>query len=318
LNQKAVIILNINHILISGRIYKEIQEILAQKKLTKNFRFLSDKDVTINDLQWADAFASFKPSPVFDLTHIKWVHSFGAGVDSFLHNMQWNKNVFLTRTICSFGQKIGEYCLSYILRDLQFHQEFERLQHEKTWKPIAPRLLHEQTVFIYGTGVIGQEVARLLHSLGMNVYGISLSGQQKDYFTKVFTLTDETQYLKNANFVICTLPFTNLTSNMFNEKIFSAMDGAVFMNVGRGATVDENSLVNALNQGYVKQAVLDVFPEEPFPMHNPLWVRKDVTITPHISAITSPEEAVECFIETLINIEANRPLLNQVDIHKGF
>ena len=105
---------------------------------------------------------------------------------------------------------------------------------------------------------------------------------------------------------------------MFNEKIFNAMDGAVFINVGRGATVKEASLLNALNQGNLKQAVLDVFLEEPIPISNPLWVQKDITITPHISAITTPEEAVECFIETLINIEANRPLKNQVDIHRGF
>jgi phosphoglycerate dehydrogenase-like enzyme len=166
--------------------------------------------------------------------------------------------------------------------------------------------------------VIGQAVARILHSLGMKVYGVSLSGQQKDYFTKVFTLTDETKYLRNANFVISTLPLTNVTSGMFNEKIFNNMDGAVFINVGRGATVEEESLLNALNQGNLKQAVLDVFPEEPIDMPNPLWCRNDVTITPHISAITSPEEAVECFIETLMNIVANRPLKNQVDIHKGF
>jgi phosphoglycerate dehydrogenase-like enzyme len=152
----------------------------------------------------------------------------------------------------------------------------------------------------------------------MKVYGVSLSGQQKDDFTKVFTLPDEIQYLKNANFVICTLPLTNSTSHMFNEKIFNAMDGAVFMNVGRGATIEEDSLLNALNHRHVKQAVLDVFPEEPIKMSNPLWVRKDITITPHISAITSPEEAVLCFMETLMNIEANRPLQNQVDIQKGF
>jgi phosphoglycerate dehydrogenase-like enzyme len=317
-NQKAVKDMNINNILITGRIYKEIQAILAEKNLKKNFRILSDEEVTINDLQWADAFASFKPSPIFDLTHIKWVHSFGAGVDSFLHKREWNDEVLLTRTICSFGQKIGEYCLSYILRDLQLHHQFENQQNKREWNPIAPKQLHEQKVVIYGTGVIGQEVSKLLHSLGMTVYGVSLSGQQKSSFKKVFTLTDVTQTLNEANFVISTLPLTDRTFNLFNEKIFSAMDGGVFINVGRGSTVDEKSLLNALQHGNVKNAVLDVFQDEPLPLSSPMWEQKDITITPHISAITSPEEAVECFIETLMNIEANLLLKNQVNIHKGF
>jgi phosphoglycerate dehydrogenase-like enzyme len=310
--------LNIKNILITGRIYEEVQVILNEKKLNYQFRYLPDNEVTKKDLHWADAFASFRPSPIFDLSHIKWVHSFGAGVDSFLSNHTWPENVLLTRTICSFGQKIGEYCLSYILRELQLHKEFGEFQSEKTWKPIAPRQLNEQTVFIYGTGVIGQEIAKLLHPFGVTVYGVSLSGKQKDFFNHVFRLTDEIPHLKKVNFIISTLPLTDLTFNMFDDKKFSTLAEAVFINVGRGATVKEDSLINALNEGHIKHAILDVFPEEPLASSNPLWERKDVTITPHISAITSPEEAVECFIETLTNIEANQPLKNRVDVAKGF
>jgi glyoxylate/hydroxypyruvate reductase len=310
--------LNIKNILITGRIYEEVQSILDEKKLNYQFRYLSDDEVTKDDLHWADAFASFKPSPEFDLSHIKWVHSFGAGVDSFLFNQAWPEHVLLTRTICSFGQKIGEYCLSYILRELQLHKEFEEFQSEKTWKPITPRRINDQTIIIYGTGVIGQEIAKLLHSFGVTVYGVSLSGQQKDYFDHVFTLTAAIPHLKKANFIISTLPLTELTRSIFDDNIFSTMEDAIFINVGRGATVKEDALLNALNIGFLKHAILDVFSEEPLAFSNPLWKRKDVTITPHISAITSPEEAVECFIETLINIEANQPLKNRVDVAKGF
>ncbi|WML44422.1 D-2-hydroxyacid dehydrogenase [Neobacillus sp. PS3-40] len=308
----------IDNIVITGRIYKEIQTIFEGKKLEKNFRFLHEDDVTVDDLHWADAFASFKPSPVFELTNIKWVHSFGAGVDSFLHQRDWNNNVLLTRTICSFGQKIGEYCLSYILKDLQFHHEFESLQNQKEWRQIAPKPLHEQTVIIYGTGMIGQEVAKLFDTLGMTVYGVSLSGKQKEFFKKVYPIASDVTPLKKANFVINTLPLTDFTNKIFNEKIFNALAAAIFINVGRGATVDENSLLKALDQRNLKHAILDVFSHEPLHKTNPLWNRKDVTITPHISAITSPEEAVQCFIDTLTTIENNNPLKNLVDSKKGF
>lgn len=310
--------MEVTNILITSRIYKEIQAIMEEKSLEKNVRFLSEAEVTIKDLQWADAFVSFKPSPIFDLTHVLWVHSLGAGVDGFLHNKIWKPDVLLTRTICSFDQKIGEYCLSYILRELQLHKRFENQQNKKEWNPNTPKPLHEQNVFIYGTGTIGQGVANMLHSLGMTIYGVSLSGQQKSPFKRVFTPTDVTKTLNEANFVINTLPLTKLTVNLFNDNVFGAMNGVVFINVGRGSTVDEKPLLTALQLGNVKHAVLDVFPDEPLPMLSPLWNTQNITITPHISAITSPVEAVECFLDTLVNIEANVPLKNLVHIDKGF
>lgn len=309
--------MKINNILITGRIYKEIQSIIEKKNLKHHFRFLSEGDIRESDLLWADAFASFRPSPIFDLSTIKWVHSFGAGVDSFLYKREWDEKILLTRTICSFGQKISEYCLSYILRELQLHQEFENIKHMKKWEPIPPKPLHEQTVIIYGTGVIGQEVAKLLDSLNMTVYGVSLTGIQKDSFKKVYRIVDQPP-LSEANFIINTIPLTNATYHLFNENIFKSLQSSVFINVGRGATVEENSLITALEEGNLKHAVLDVFSKEPLPLSNPIWNRSDITLTPHISAITTPEEAVVCFLDTLKKIETGQRIDNQVDVNKGF
>ncbi|MDP4084853.1 MAG: D-2-hydroxyacid dehydrogenase [Bacillota bacterium] len=309
--------MKINNIVITGRMFQEVQTILEKEIVGKNFRFLSESEVTENDLGWADAFVSFRPSPIFELSHLKWVHSFGAGVDSFLYKREWDERVLLTRTICSFGQKIGEYCLSYILRELQCHQKFNHLKKCRVWEPIAPKFLHEQTVIIYGTGVIGQEIARLFTTLNMTVYGVSLSGAKKDFFRKVYPITGQPP-LTTANFVINTLPLTGSTFHIFNGHIFNSLSETIFINVGRGATVSDDALVTALDKGNVKHAVLDVFSEEPLSLSNPYWERKDVTLTPHISALTSPEEAVTCFIETLNKIENGKRIENKVDVKRGF
>jgi glyoxylate/hydroxypyruvate reductase len=308
----------IKNIVIVSPMYKEIQTIIESKGLANQFRYLSDEEVSQDDLRWADAFVSFNMKSDYDYSHVKWVHSLGAGVDRFLFNKEWNEEVLLTRTICSFGQRISEYCLSYILKDIQYHDKFHEFKEQKKWQPMTPRLLSDQKVMIYGTGEIGQKMAKTLSSFGVDVYGVSLSGSQKDFFKEVFTVDSHFLRLSEVNYIINTLPLTEKTERLFNDKIFSQLSTVGFINVGRGASLDEKALLQALKYNQVSFAVLDVFAEEPLPEDNSLWTHPKVWITPHISAVTTPDEGVACFLGTLKNIEENKPLLNKVDVKKGF
>jgi glyoxylate/hydroxypyruvate reductase A len=117
------------------------------------------------------------------------VHSLGTGVDRLLFKKDWNGDVLLTSTICSFGQRIAEYCLSYILKDIQFHDQFQEFKVQKKWQSISPKLLKDQKIMIYGTGEIGQKTAEILTSLGVEVYGVSLSGKDKKFFKEVMPVS---------------------------------------------------------------------------------------------------------------------------------
>ncbi|WP_209124562.1 D-2-hydroxyacid dehydrogenase [Alkalihalobacillus sp. BA299] len=310
--------MDIKNIVVVSPMYNELKTLITNKGIQKNFRFLSEENFTKNDLLWADAFVSFNTKKDYDYSQVKWVHSLGAGVDRFLFKKKWNEEVLLTRTICSFGQRIAEYCLSYILKDIQFHDEFQQLKVHKQWKPKTPKLLNEQKVMIYGTGEIGQQTAKILSLLGVQVYGVSLSGKEKEYFKEVLPVEDHFIRLSEIDFIINTLPLTEKTEKLFDEKVFKNINNVGFINVGRGASLDEKALLDALHHEHVRFAVLDVFAEEPLPESNPLWENRKVFITPHISAVTTPDEAVDCFIETLSCIEENKPLHNKVDITKGF
>lgn len=313
--------MNIQKILFVSPMYKELQTILNAKVVNegKQFRFYTEEEVTGADYLWADAFVSFKRPENFSFGNIKWVHSLGAGVDKILKKRRWKEDVILTRTICSFGEKISEYCLSYILRDVQQHAKYDELKTKKEWHEVTPIPLNEKKVVIYGTGVIGQEVARVLSNFGVNVYGVSLSGKTKEYFARVFSSESEYHHiLEEADYVINTMPLTERTIELFNHEIFHHFSQTMFINVGRGESVDKQSLLDALEQGYVKLAILDVFQEEPLPVSDTYWGHTKVIVTPHISAITTPEEGIDCFLETLHNIEANKNLNNLVDLKKGF
>jgi phosphoglycerate dehydrogenase-like enzyme len=249
---------------------------------------------------------------------VKWVHSLGAGVDRFLHKKDWNQEILLTRTICSFGQRIAEYCLSYILKDLQLHDRFQAQQQQKKWVQLTPKLIGEQKVLVYGTGEIGQRIAKVFSGLGVDVYGVSLSGKEKAGFNKVMTIDSHFSVLNEMNYLINTLPLTERTEKLFDGAIFNQLSNAGFINVGRGASVAEGALLQALTNNNVRFAVLDVFEVEPLPESNPLWKHPGIQITPHISAVTTPSEGAACFLETLKNIDENRPLDNNVDTKKGY
>ncbi|ERN54351.1 D-2-hydroxyacid dehydrogenase [Alkalihalophilus marmarensis] len=314
--------LNISTVLIISPMYGELKRLIEKENVEQSFRFKPEDEVTDEDLDWADAVACFNTQTDFNYSKVKWVHSLGAGVDRFLHNKTWDKEVLLTRTICSFGQRIAEYTLSYVLQDLQHHQLFQKDGREKLWKPRTPGLLKNSKAVIYGTGEIGQVTAKVLSQFAMEVYGVSRSGRKKDFFKKVFTIdqqehTDQSEW-KDADYIINTLPLTVETEALFNRQFFSQFTEAGFINVGRGASVDEEALIEALDDDRLRFAVLDVFKEEPLPSGHPFWEHPNITITPHISAVTTADEAVACFIDTLRNIERNEALVNQVDIKKGY
>jgi glyoxylate/hydroxypyruvate reductase len=309
---------DIQHIVIASPMHEEIKNIIEEKGINKSFRYISDEDLTQADLDWADAFVSFNMKGEFDYQQLKWVHSLGAGVDRFLYKKEWPENVCLTRTVCSFGQRIAEYCLSYVLKDLQEHDQFHALKQKKQWQPTTPGLLNEQKVMIYGTGEIGQTTAKILSTFGVEVYGVSSSGKVKDGFNQVMTLDEHYGKLMEIDYIINTLPLTEQTFKLFNEKIFTRLSAKGFINVGRGASLDEKALLDAFDKDNLKFAVLDVFAEEPLPVNNLLWEHPNVIITPHISAVTTAREGVDCFIQTLKNIEEDKPLFNKVDVTRGY
>ncbi|WP_210611253.1 D-2-hydroxyacid dehydrogenase [Priestia flexa] len=311
--------MEIQNILVTSRMYKELESIIEKEdKRGKAFRYVDEKHIKDEDLRWADAYVSFYPVENFAFHQLKWVHSLGAGVDRYVQLDSWKEDVLLTRTVCSFGERMSEYCLSYMLSELQYHAAFQKAQNKKKWQPLEPILLSTQKVVIYGTGEIGQAIAEMLKQFGVQVTGVSRSGTRNQRFHQVVTAGDEASYLQEADWIINTLPLTPETNHMFNAEWMNILQSAYFINVGRGATVDAVALIEAINKRKIKKAFLDVFEVEPLPESDMLWEHKNIVITPHISAVTTPEEAVACFLDTLDRIEEDKPLENKVDLNRGY
>jgi phosphoglycerate dehydrogenase-like enzyme len=121
------------------------------------------------------------------------------------------------------------------------------------------------------------------------------------------------------DYLVSVLPNTHGTQKLVNASVFEALPAhAVFMNVGRGASVDEQALVDALHQNKIAAAILDVFEQEPVPQESPLWTTPNLLMTFHTSAPSLPEDLAKLFIENYKLFHAGIPLKHQVDFEKGY
>ena len=246
------------------------------------------------------AVCEFIPDDITAYRDALWVHISGAGANGMLAALKRDgvRPKLITRTVGEMGHQIGEYVLSYCLADAQKHTVRARLQDARVWNSRAarPARLSGQTALIFGTGGIGAGVASVLGSIGMNCTGVSRSGRARSPFDRVMTLDQLPDDLGHFDICVAVFPATAATHHLIGRDIFSRLDGVLFVNAGRGPTVDMAALTTAIDAGHVRTAVLDVFETEPLPAESDLWTHERVVITPHVSGLTQPEDTVRAFV----------------------
>jgi phosphoglycerate dehydrogenase-like enzyme len=146
-----------------------------------------------------------------------------------------------------------------------------------------------QNCLIVGYGDVGKKLADVCFALGMNVSIVQKPNKSfMNKFNEVFTLDDLPLAVSSADYVVNLLPYNSETRLIFSHKVFKSMQKhSFFINIGRGETVDELSLVAALNNGWFSGAGLDVFSNEPLTPDSPLWDMDNVMLTPHVSGLSS-------------------------------
>ena len=220
---------------------------------------------------------------------VTWVHAASAGLDAALTPdvvaRRAAGEVVVTNARGTFDRPIAEFVLAVLLllaKDLRTtldHQAARRWVHRDT-EPLAGR-----RVLVVGAGSIGRATARLLGAVGMEVAGVARRARPDDPdMARVVGADRLHEELAHADDVVVCAPLTAATQGMFDAEAFAAMrPGARFVNVGRGAIVDEGALLDALRSGHVGAAALDVFATEPLPDDHPFWAMEQVVVSPHQS-----------------------------------
>lgn len=183
---------------------------------------------------------------------------------------------------------------------------------DRVWDDTSPPLARDRPVAILGLGALGSACARALTGLGFLVIGWSRSAKDIPGVESVTGRDGLRDALGRAEIVVLLTPHTRATENLMNAETLGWMrDGAVLLNPGRGALVDEDALLDALPR--LGHATLDTHRVEPLPRDHPFWAHPKVTVTPHIASVTRPPSAAHVIAENIRRGEAGEPLLHLVD-----
>ena len=249
---------------------------------------------------------------------LQWLQSTWAGVDALVRP-PLRTDYQLTGVKNIFGPHMSEYVFAYILVRERNIFEIHANQQRRVWDEVAYKPLVGKKIGICGLGSIGRDIARTAAHFGMTVWGYRQKDVSTGHVDRLFVGDRFYDFLSGPDYIVITLPLTDDTHYMFNERAFAAMQHtAVVINVGRGSVVDERNLIKALKNKAIGGAVLDVFEKEPLPEESPLWSLPNVIITPHISAYSFADEIVNIFIDNYRRYTAGQPLKYVIDFKKGY
>lgn len=253
-----------------------------------------------------------------DYPALIWLQSTFAGIDA-LTRPDIRQDYTLTNIRGHFGQLIAEYVMGYTLDHTRHLSQYRQQQSRHQWRPLPYSSLAQRTLVILGTGSIGSHLARVAKALGLEVIGINRSGRsQETSFDHVYPLSRLIEGLALADILVSTLPATADTNNLLNAKTLSHCRSTLLFNVGRGNAVCEQGLLNAIAQGCVTHAYLDVFKQEPLDKQHTFWQHPNITITPHIAAESFPEQVFEIFAANYRRYIQQQPMMYQVDFKRGY
>ncbi|MGR3571953.1 2-hydroxyacid dehydrogenase [Brevirhabdus sp.] len=273
-----------------------------------------------SDPQAVDYIIYAPNGPVRDFTpftRARAVLNLWAGVEDVVNNP--TLRIPLVRMVDpGLSRGMTEWVCGHVLRH---HLGMDRhiLNQNGTWLDGAPPLACDRGVTLLGLGALGRAAAEALVQLGFMVTGWSRS--QKD-LPGVTCLSGErglAQALSYADILVLLLPLTDRTDSLLNaERIAQLPSGAVVINPGRGALIDDAALLAALDSGHLSHATLDVFRQEPLPPENRYWSHPRVTVTPHIASATRPYSASLKVVSNIARMNAGNPPEDLVDRARGY
>ncbi|MDQ0617277.1 phosphoglycerate dehydrogenase-like enzyme [Arthrobacter globiformis] len=253
---------------------------------------------------------------------LQWVHVAAAGVDAMMFDELRRSDVVVTNAHGTFDRPIAEFVLASILaHDKQLHLS-KALQQQAVWRHRELTRTEGSHALVVGTGGIGRATARLLRAVGLEVQGIGRTPRGDDPdFGAIHASSELAENAAWADHVVLIAPLTEQTRNMVNTDVLAAMKPtAHLVNVGRGALVDEEALIKALQERQIAAASLDVFTEEPVPADHPFWKMDNVHMSAHMcgDVLGWRDALADQFLANLQRRSSGQELANVVDKERGY
>jgi phosphoglycerate dehydrogenase-like enzyme len=245
----------------------------------------------------------------------RWIQATSAGIGQLVKDMGYDTrmpNTIFTTASGVHRRPLAEFAVMAMLMHYKGALRMLTAQRHRHWERYAGTDLEGRTVAIVGLGRVGSEIARLCRALGMVVIGTDFT-PAPDTVDRYYEPDQLSAMLPRADVLVLIVPHTPQTEKMIGTRELALLPrGAYFINIARGAVVDEPALIEALRSGHLAGAALDVFADEPLPPHSPLWEMSSVLVSPH-SASTSDREnrrITDLFCDNLRRYLAGEDLRN--------
>ncbi len=264
----------------------------------------------VDEVVGAEVLVTFQWRDEWLVPGLRWVQSVSTGVEQFPADWLSEAGVVLTSARGVHGPQMSEHVFGLLFGLTRGIAVSVRRQQEHLWKGTRLDEMSGRTMGILGMGSIGEALAERARAFGMQVIGVKRSPEGEGLFGP----EDVVEVCRRSDVVVSLLPGGSATEHLMGREAFEALGAGWFVSVGRGSAVDQAALTEALTEGKLSGAGLDVFEEEPLPDDSPLWDLPNVTITPHCGGVSPRygERLAGIFEQNLAALRGEGEWLNRV------
>ncbi len=304
----------------SEEFIEQLSSITGEK--VKSFRNIIDAVEALPEAEILIHFGNISGETLKICRNLKWLFSLSAGVEKLPFPELIEMGITVTNTRGIHGKQMAEHVIGIMIAFSRYLHKCLKNQIEKKWdQNLRVDELAGRNLCIIGAGSIGMEIARKAKAFDMIVTGLKKHPVELEYFDFVWGIEKLHEALNHSDYSVLVTPLTDETFHLMGLDEFKAMKkNSVFINISRGDTVDENVMIEALKNGIIRGAGLDVFHEEPLPQESPLWNMENVIITPHNAGV-SPyymKRALEIFLNSLKLYKEGKPLPNRINLIRKY
>ena len=298
-----------------------------QKKWFQSIKkkFKSEKIYTIKDkinLQDIDlAIVWNLPNKILiQLTNLKIFFSLGAGVDHILNLPSYKGTPIVRIEDPNMAIRMSNHVLSQILNYQLKLSLFQKAQQSKKWlEEKDTHLNNEIKVGILGTGFLGTSIGKYLKKLNYNVIGLKNSSAKSKISFPIYTKRKINKFIKECDIIVSVLPSTSKTNNFIDNSFLKKMKkNSLLINIGRGSSLNEEHLIKHLKHNKNFYASLDVFKKEPLSKNHKFWNHPNITVTPHIAALTDIDSSINLIHKRFVSYKKIGKIKSDVNSKKGY
>jgi len=256
-----------------------------EDKIDFTYKNMDEVKITREDISEAEIIIGFPPKKYLDTAiNLKWIQLISSGVDYYMRDGLIKKHTIVTNAKGSYGESQSEFMFAMLISLMKKLHKYRDNQLQSKWMDEGSvMMLRGSTALVIGLGDIGSEFSRILKAFGVYVIGVRRDNTKRcEYVDESYSFTDLDILIPKADIVAMVIPSTPETQNLMNSQRISIMKkNSILVNTGRGATIDNEALYDAVEKGHILGAAVDVFENEPLPREHRAWGIENLLITPH-------------------------------------